>query len=355
MVELATGLAKRGHSVRVAVFYRRGPLAAELERHGIEVLDLKKKGRWDVAGFFARTVRLLRRVRPDVLYSYLGGANIVAAATSRLVPGMRLVWSIRSSNVDLDRYDWTHRLAYRLECTMSRLPDAIIANSFTGRDFAVAQGFPVGRISVVPNGIDTGRFRPDTGLRDGQRRAWGLEPHDVAVGILARLDAMKDHSTFLKAAALLAKERPDLRFICVGQGPEREALVALVAKLGISSCVLFVGEADPVAALNGFDVACSSSMTEGFPNAVAEAMACGKPCAVTDAGDSGSIVGDLGAVVETGDHEALARAIIGVIEARSPQRSVAARQRIVDHFSRDAMIEGTLAVFDRTIEMNRHG
>jgi len=76
---------------------------------------------------------------------------------------------------------------------------------------------------------------------------------------------------------------------------------------------------------------------------------------VTDAGDSGSIVGDLGAVVETGDHEALARAIIGVIEARSPQRSVAARQRIVDHFSRDAMIEGTLAVFDRTIEMNRHG
>lgn len=349
MTELAIAMHERGYLVKAAVFYRRGPLVAELERHGIEIIDLMKKGRWDVAGFAARTVSALRHAKPDVLYSFLGGANIVAAALRPFVRNIRLIWSIRSSNVDLGRYDWTHRLSYLLECRLSGVPDAIIANSVTGRDFAVGHGFPLSRIEVVPNGIDTDRFRPDGELRNRQRREWGLAEGEVAVGMLARLDPMKDHPTFLRAAALLETENSRYRFLCVGEGPERQRLIRLAAELGLQQRLAFVGESDPVPALNAFDVACSSSITEGFPNAIAEAMACGKACAVTAAGDSGLIVDGFGVVVPAGNAQALAGAILTAHKQASPARSAAARQRILDHYSKGAMVEGTCAIIERLL------
>jgi glycosyltransferase involved in cell wall biosynthesis len=342
LVQLALGLHERGHNVHVGLFYRRGALLAELEHAGIPVIDVAKKGRWDLVGFLIRLRKLVREIRPEMIYSFLGGANIVAAAVRPLVPGLKLAWSVRASDMDLSRYDWTHRMAYRVERLMSRIPDVIIANSKAGRDFAVRNGFPPGRIRIVPNGIDVDRFKPDAALRRRQRETWKLSNGQIAIGVLARLDPMKDHPNFLRAAAILAELRPDLRFICVGDGPERKSLEDLSVKLGIGDRVLFPGSADPVSALNGFDLACSSSITESFPNAVAEAMACGLPCVVTDAGDSAIIVGDTATIIATRQPPALADAVLRELEALTASRKAAARERIVQTFSVDAMVEQTL-------------
>src|SRR4051794_179538 len=78
LVQLATGLLERDQTVRVGVFYAGGPLAADLQSRGVEIVDLRKTGRWDVFGFLTGTISHLRRLRPDVIYSFLGGANIVA-------------------------------------------------------------------------------------------------------------------------------------------------------------------------------------------------------------------------------------------------------------------------------------
>jgi glycosyltransferase involved in cell wall biosynthesis len=213
----------------------------------------------------------------------------------------------------------------------------------------VSQGFPEQRIAVVPNGIDTNRFKPDKALRVKQRRAWNLPPNAVAIGILARLDAMKDHPTFLRAARLLSASKPELRFVCVGEGPERKRLEVLANELGIAGQVSFPGAVDPVASLNAFDVACSSSMSEGFPSAVAEAMACAKPCAVTDVGDSARIVGDFGTVVPPRDAEALAKAILQELALTGTARSLWARSRIVDHYSVGSAVKGTILVLSQTV------
>ena len=133
------------------------------------------------------------------------------------------------------------------------------------------------------------------------RLEWGIAECEKLIGQVGRLDPMKDHSTFLKAAALLAHERKDVRFVCVGEGPTgyRDELYSLAKTLGLASRLIWAGSRrDMPAVYNAFDVAVSSSRWgEGLPNVIAEAMACGVPCVVTDVGDSAFVVDKLGVVV----------------------------------------------------------
>lgn len=346
LVYLAHGLRERGHRVGVGVFYL-GPLMADLERSGVTIFDLRKGGRWDLIGFPWRLRRAVRRARPDLIYSFGDDANIFAGLLRPFIRDTRLVWSIRASDMDLSHYSWAHRLGYELECRLSRAADLIISNSEAGMRFAAANGFPEARIEVVPNGIDTGRFRPDILMRRAQRLRWGLSEAHIGVGMLARLDPMKGYEHFLETARQLAAARGHLRFLCIGDGRERDRLTALSDSLGLSGRVLFPGSTDdPVMALNGLDVFCSASVWgEGFSNSLGEAMACGLRCVATDVGDSALIVGDEGVVVPPADPDALARAILIQIEDLGREFS-GGRRRVVENFSIGRMVDRTEAVLD---------
>ena len=346
LVELALGLKKRGHEVRVALFYSGGALETPLRTASVEIVDLRKSGRWDFAGFLMRTRRLVRRLRPDVIYSFLGGGNIVTGLVRPFAGRTKLVWSVLNSAYDLSIDHWLARAGHRLEAALARTPDAIIANSSAGRAFAVQRGFPANKVAIVPNGIDTERFRPDAALRREQRRKLGLGEDQIAIGVLARLNATKDYPTFLRAAAEIAPRSPRARFLCVGSGSELDALQRLAHGLGIADRVQFTGELDAPAALNAFDIACSTSVTEGFSNAIAEAMACGLPCVVTDVGDSALIVGDSGTVVPASSPTVLVPAIEQVVRTLDEHDPRKPRQRIVEEFSIDRMV-------DRTVEIVR--
>lgn len=343
---LAKELHSRGFTVTVGLFYRRGPLVGELEAAGVPVIDLGKKGRWDIPVFIVRVRSAVVSNRSEVLYSFLGGANIIAAAVRLLTPGIRLVWSIRGSDKDFRRYDWTFPVTYRLEAWISRIADLIIANSHAGLEYAVGRGFAPRRTAVVPNGIDTDRFRPQPVLRREQRSRWGLPAGSVAIGVLARLDPMKGHETFLRAAAIAARSRPELRFFCVGEGREQGRLEALASELLIAERVVFTGRLDPVPALNGLDVYCSpSSFGEGFSNSIAEAMACGLRCVVTDVGDSALIVGNCGTVVSRDNPEKLAAAILWEADRLPVRQASTARRRVVANFSIGQMVDKTVRLF----------
>jgi glycosyltransferase involved in cell wall biosynthesis len=346
MVQLARELHRRGHLVRVGVFYSRGPLRADLDCCGVPVIELAKRGRWDLFGFTFRLVRALRRCRPEIIYSFLGGANLAATAANVFLRGPKLVWSIRASDMQLNRYDWTRPVLYRTECLLSPVADLIIANSYAGRDYAVSRGFSPKSLRVVPNGIDTERFRPDPQLRAQQRSKWAISDDEIAVGVLARFDPMKGHTTFIEAAAAVSKELPQARFFCIGEGPRLAEARNFAKQLGIEDRVLFPGRSDDaVSVLNGLDIYCSPSVYgEGFSNSIAEAMACGLPCVVTDVGDSARLVGDTGAVVARFDPDALAVAITTTVEQLQSNSGAAARSRVVRSFGVERMINTTLSL-----------
>lgn len=349
LVVLAKGLQARGYDVTIVLFYGGGLFEEFLSDSSVRLIILGKKGRWDF-GFFLRLLRVLRTVRPDVIHGYLSTANIFATVAGRFVPYAKVVWGVRSANVDTSHYDRLHRLVCWVEGKLAKLSDLIIVNSCAGYRHAVNAGFPVGCMVVIPNGIDTSLFRPNLRVREEWRAKWRLTEDIKAIGLVSRLDPLKDHKTFLSAAAVLAKRRNDTIFICVGEGPDayKAELKTYAEILGIRNRLIWEHNSTGIKDLySALDVACSSSIAEGFPNVVAEAMACGVPCVVTDVGDSARIVGSTGIVVSPRDPMALADGIdtlLQQIETTGELSRAAARARIVAEFNVDKMIERTIAV-----------
>ena len=344
LVALAKGLHQCGHSVTVATLYPDGPLQADLDRAGIPIHIFEKKGRWDMFVFLVSAYRFLRNEAPDILHGYLVVPNLLAILFKPFLRGTKVVWGVRASDVDLSHYDWLARFTFRLSVFLSRFADRIIVNSKCGMAYHQKQGYPLNKMVVVPNGIDTERFKPNAEDRARIRKEWGIEDSEKLVGLVARLDPMKDHHTFLEAAAILADERNNIRFVCVGDGDKdyRETLQRKSAELGLNGRLLWAGSrTDASAIYNAFDVATCTSITEGFPNVVGEAMSCGIPCVVTDVGDSAVIVGDLGFVVPPRDPQSLADAWNRCLsEARTvPQMEI--RTRIIREYSLLSLVEHT--------------
>ena len=195
---------------------------------------------------------------------------------------------------------------------------------------------------VIPNGIDAVRWRPDPAAGAAARRGWGIPVQVPLVGLVGRLDLMKDHVTFL--AAVRACTVPGLHAVCIGDGEEAstQALRARIAGLGIGDRVHLVGGTDDMRdAYNALDVLVSASRGEGFSNVIGEAMACGVPCVVTDVGDSARIVGTLGEVVAPEDHEAMALAVERLFARRHAALATACRERITMEFGVERLVQRT--------------
>lgn len=312
---LARGLAARGHDVAIAALYPGGDVARDLAGAPVRLLDLGKEGRGDVVGFGARLLRLLRAEKPDVLYSFLTVPNLLSAAAHTLSPRPLIVWGVRASNMDMSQYDRLSRWTAALEPRVAGAADLVIANARQAAEDAAARGFPKSRIVVVPNGVDAVRFYPDAAKRAAARARWGVGEGEIVVGHAGRADPMKDHATFFAAMAQVREGLPAARGVCVVAGGEEER-----ARLrGEAGDVLIVDDGGEIAAaLNGFDVFCSSSAYgEAFSNVVIEALATGLPCAATRVGDAFALIGDAGALAPPRDPAALAAAIRAVIEARA--------------------------------------
>lgn len=257
--------------------------------------------------------------------------------------------------MQLDHYGALEALSYRSETWLGARADLIIANALAVRAAAIARGIPEERIIVVPNGFDTEAMRPDSAAGRAQRHAWGIPSDRFVIGCIARLDPMKDHATFINAAAQFAQSNPDAHFVCVGEGEAsyREKLKHLAQSSCLNGRLFWAGEvADMKAAYNAFDiVTLSSAFGEGFPNVLGEAMACGVPVVATDVGDARLIVDDFGEVSPAGNARLLCAGWMRLRErlARDKSLPAAARQFIAESFSVDTMVSRTETVLSALV------
>lgn len=333
LVTLANELAARGHEIVIASYYPGGALAKKLHSNRVRLISLEKRSRWDLLTLFVKTLKVVREERPTVLHGWMYTQNIVATLAKVFNPKVKLVWCVRNSNLELVM-DWPERVAVWLQAKLSRFADRVVVNSLAGLEQAVADGLPREKMLFIPNGIDTNVFYPNHDERDRVRAEWGIGDDQKVVGNVARFDPIKNHPMFLKAAARIAAQRPDVRFVCVGHGKASylQQLKEQTRELGIEDRVRWIqGHSDVRAAYNAIDVFCSSSLSEGFPNVVGEAMACGRHCVVTDVGDSALVVGETGTVVPSDDAEKLAEGLLGKLDLKT--LNPRARQRILENFA----------------------
>jgi len=268
----------------------------------------------------------------------------VGLVAGRVLGVPAIAWNVRCAR--LEREDHARSLFW-LRTVLARLssvPDAVVANSLEGRRVHELLGYRAHRWEVIPNGFDTEAFAPAPESRSKTRASLLVPEEAPLVGMLARYHPIKDHRTFLQACALVASERPDTRFVLAGRRVDgkNQELKGLVKQCGLDGRVHLCGETNSAAAfLSALDVAVSASYSEAFPNVVGEAMASGVPVVVTDAGDSARIVGDTGSVVPPRDPDALAAAILGMLDLSRGDRTAVGlrgRDRITANFSLDAMV-----------------
>ena len=354
---LARGLDPSRYKVTVLCFYGGGALSQNITDAGIDLICLNKRGRWDLLSFLLHLILTLRRLQPQILHSYLGPANLLAIAVKPFLRRTKFVWGIRASDMDLNHYDYSWRLTFGLECRLSRWADLVISNSWAGREYHVNAGFPDQRTIVIANGIDTNRYRPDPVMGRQVRSDLGLPDEAILIGQASRLDPMKDYPNFLRAAAILAAERNDVWFVCIGVGGRQYAaeLRELATSLALDDRLIWLGRRDDMPAVyNALRIVTSSSaFGEGFSNALGEAMSTGRPCIATDVGDAALIFGEHCQTIPRGETDLLVEGWRTLL-ARSPddleQLGKSCRARIVEKFSLPAMIAATDQAYRRLVQ-----
>lgn len=338
LVKLLSRIDRSRFDSVVVTLTEGGALRERLDGLGVGTASLgMTRGRPTASGAF-RLLRLLRKLRPEVVQTWLYHADLLGLVAARITRVPHCVWNIRVSNLDMERYSRVSRWTLRACARLSGWPDLVLVNSATAREFHTALGYRPRRWKVVPNGFDTDRFRPDPVVRESFRASMS-NPDVFLVGLVARYDPMKDHPTFLRAARAFLADRPEARFLLVGPGVDENnaELVEMACALGVRDALTCLGERrDMHAILPAMDVlTLSSAFGEGFSNAVGEGMSCGVPPVVTDVGDMADVVGTAGRVVPPSDPVALARAWEEMYEMGDEGRralGVAARRRIVDAF-----------------------
>ena len=326
----------------------RGQLGDQIESAGVAVHTLgMKRGRPDISAL-PRLVRLFKTLNPTIVQSWLYHADLLSTLAVKFSGSPILVWNVRCSDMDLKHYPPLTRWVQWVLAQWSATPAAVIVNSEAGKQQHERVGYRPRRWDVIPNGFDTARFHPNTSLRLPLRQEWKVPPDAVVVALVARVDPMKDHATFLNAAHQVANARQNVYFLLVGK--DTQTLAPAVAAKGLTDRVRVLGYRSAIECLlPGVDVLClSSAFGEGFPNVLGEAMACGTPCVSTDVGDARSIVADTGLIVPVRDPAALAHAIIDLIDRGPAARATlgrAARERIGTEYSLPRIVDRYTALY----------
>jgi len=334
LVILANELASRGHEVVIASYYPGGALSEKLDTNRVRLISLGKRSRWDLFSLYVKVFRVVKQERPAVFHGWMHTQNLVATFVKIFFPKIKLFWCLRSSDLEMVQ-DAVERFEVWLQSRLSRFPDCVVVNSMAGLEHAVSSGIPREKMLFIPNGIDTNVFYPDESEGKRVRADWGISESAKIIGKVARFDPIKNHPAFLQAAARITAERPNVHFVCVGHGREAyvKQLKEMTRTLGIEDRVQWIDARPDVRAVyNALDVFCSASFSEGFPNVIGEAMACGRHCVVTDVGDSKLVVGPTGITVPSNDVDALTAGLRAKLDA-SDVLNLRARQRILENFT----------------------
>jgi glycosyltransferase involved in cell wall biosynthesis len=313
-----------------------GRLAKQIEAGGTPVHSLDmERARIDFRAL-PKILKLLKQIQPTVLQTWLYHADLLGTLASLGGGRSPLVWNLRCSDMDLAQYPLTTRLTLKLLAFCSRIPRVIIVNSQAGQRIHQAIGYQAKRWELIPNGFDLDEFHPDHEAYVMWRDKLGLPRATTLIGMVARMDPMKDHGTFLEAARRVVDACDNVAFLLAGKGVE--ALGSCVEKLGLTGKVHLLGFREDVAtimpALDIFTL--TSAFGEGFPNAVGEAMACGVPCVVTDVGDAAFVVGATGRVVPPRNSDLLAQGWLELVKMGREKRvemATASRERIRAQFN----------------------
>lgn len=343
LVHLLEGLDPQRFQSQVIGYDSLGPLAYRLGMSGIPTSVLRRRPGVDLR-YIPRLARHLATIRPHILHLHNPTAFFYGTLAGKLARVPCIVYTEHGRDFASSKCNkYLHRV-------LGRLVKRIVVVSESGRALLEAEGVPGGRILTIHNGIEDARFQNGVD-RWGMRAGLGFDREQPLIGIVARLDPIKDHASLLRAMRRVTQAHADATLLIIGDGPLRADLERQAAELGLGRSVRFLGTRDDVPELlAALDVVVLTSLSEGLSLTLLEESAAGKPMVATAVGGNAEIIedGKTGLLVPPGDEEALAGAINGLLA--DPERAQAigqeARLRFLRGFTLKRMVSQYVEVYE---------
>lgn len=322
--------------------------------HDVSVIDLDGKSIYTIAG--AKNLLLLRKLvyekHISLIVTYHESSDFYGLALSRICH-IPVISSRRDMSFKTRR---RHNLAYRL---VGKYFDSVISVSDAVKKEVIKRHwFPEERIVTIYNAITAKEYgKANDGI--ALKEEMGIDPNHPVVGVVANMRKIKGHHYFVHAASIIHRRHPDVEFLVVGYDARKPGFSIAELKqygeaMGIGKHLHFIGgRKDTTDLISLFDVAVLASLSEGFSNVILEYMASSKPVVATEVGGNPEIVvhGQTGLLVPPADGEALANAILSILENREVAQRLgrSGRKRVEDKFSLDVMLRNYENLFERVI------
>lgn len=336
--DLAAGLETRGYRITVG-YSTPGPFVQELANKGLRLVRFPRIGLIDPF-LTLRLARFMRKDPPQVFHTHLFKSDFHGRLAARLA-GVPVVVSTLHNN-DVWANNWVMGHLYGATAVWA---NRLIAVSEEVRTFHLQKtGVPSEKLMVIENAVDVNAFTGHEEAAKGVRAEFGIAPDVPLFGIVGRLKPQKNVSMFLQAAVEILQKQPNARFLIVGDGPLMSELKIQARDLNLYPAVVFTGMRKDVSAiLAALDVLALSSLWEGLPVILLEAMASSLPVVATAVdGIVGVADPDVTAfLVPGGDHVAFAKACIQLAQDPDLRRKMgqAAYEKVIKNYSLDRMID----------------
>ena len=320
------------------------------KRMGVDLVDIPERNGFDV-GTLGRLAKEIRRFRPDILHAHDYKTNVLTALLGRWF-GIRTVTTMHgyvSRGGRLEVY-------YRLDRWALRHMDHVIAVSDDLAQMLRELRIPAARRSFIPNAIDHQQFSRRCSIAEARRRL-GMDPSRLVIGAVGRLAAEKGFDLLIQAADRLLNAGVDAELVIVGEGADRPRLEALIAHCHRGDRLHLLGHRSEVRDLyEAFDVFALSSLREGLPNVLLEAMALEVPVLATRIAGVPRLIEDgiNGLLVQPGSVDELTQALgrlLSDVELRQRLRQ-AGRETIVQRYSFSARMDKVRAIYDDLLGYN---
>ncbi|MEA3477847.1 MAG: glycosyltransferase [Bacteroidota bacterium] len=353
LVNLASALKSHGYKQTIISLLGEGDLSDKVKNENIELIHLGINRYPWTWWLILKLPFLLRRVSPDIVQTWLYHADLIGGLAAMFIK-TKLIWNVRQTDISVKNNKREIVFIARITALLSKyLPIKIICCSESVKTSHIDIGYNESRIVVIPNGCDTSLYKYDKGRRETIRSALSIDENDVAIGRFGRFDPQKDYKNFILAADKIQSLHQGVWFLVAGENIsyENPTLMKWINRCLVPEHFVLLGKRNDLPDLyQAVDIMVSSSLGEGFPNVIAEAMSSEVPSVVTDVGESGGLVGDAGRVVPKEDSKKLADACLELINIGETERrklGEAARSRIVNFYSLDRSVTEYRELYDQ--------
>ena len=323
-----------------------GEYGRMLKKKKISVYVCNMKSKIYFLSSFFYLISIIKKYKPDIVQTWMYHGDFLGSIAARLAGVKKIVWGIRHTNLKFRKSKFTTILISRVLAKLSwSIPKLIIVCAKSAMNFHQKIGYDRKKMCLINNGYDLSIFKNNRNKKNSIRKFYKIDRSTPLLATVGRYTFEKDHENLFKALKILKTKNYKFRYLLIGPKIDYNnvQLVSQIKKYKLENIVILLGiRRDIPLILKEIDLHILSSNSEAFPNVVAEAMACGTPCVVTDVGDARFIVGKTGWVAPPNNSFLLSNSIkhalseLGTNKWKS--KSNLARLRIKKNFDIENMI-----------------